>query len=235
MTDETMLSRPFACAVHQCNQPCHPPSRTPPPCPLSPALTTPCPCGKHPLNPSSAPFFPPSLPAARLLRTACTDLIPTCTSLCLKPLSGCAHACAMRCYAGPCPPCFIPLVRPCGATTRNVPCSAVGSVAPAPEILCDRLCGALRTCAHHQCTRVCYPLVALAGTGAAKGKSRKRRGGAAAGPQDIVDEAGWHECNLVCGKPLAYGNHRCEERDHKGPCPSCLLSSFEEVRRALVI
>ena len=141
----------------------------------------------------------------------------------------------MRCYASPCPPCFIPLVRPCGATTRNVPCSAVGSVAPAPEILCDRLCGALRTCAHHQCTRVCYPLVALAGMGAAKGKSRKRRGGAAAGPQDIVDEAGWHECNLVCGKPLAYGNHRCEERDHKGPCPSCLLSSFEEVRRALVI
>jgi transcriptional repressor NF-X1 len=33
----------------------------------------------------------------------------------------------------------------------------------------------------------------------------------------------------VCGKPLSCGNHRCEERDHRGPCPPCFRSSFEEV------
>jgi transcriptional repressor NF-X1 len=29
---------------------------------------------------------------------------------------------------------------------------------------------------------------------------------------------------------LRCGNHKCELKDHKGPCPSCLRSSFEEVR-----
>ncbi|ETW83528.1 hypothetical protein HETIRDRAFT_47514, partial [Heterobasidion irregulare TC 32-1] len=62
-----------------------------------------------------------------------------------------AHAYATRCYAGPCLLCSIPLVCPCrcGATTHNVPCSAVGGAAPAPEILCDRPYGALRACARH--------------------------------------------------------------------------------------
>ena len=89
--------------------------------PTLPSPNSPLPLQQTPPLPSSAPFFPPSLPGARLPRTTCTDL-------CLKHLSGCAHACATRCYAGPCPPCFIPLVRPCRcrATTRNVPCSAVG-------------------------------------------------------------------------------------------------------------
>jgi transcriptional repressor NF-X1 len=40
---------------------------------------------------------------------------------------------------------------------------------------------------------------------------------------------GWHLCDVVCGKTLSCGIHRCEERDHRGSCPPCFQSSFEEV------
>ena len=38
-----------------------------------------------------------------------------------------------------------------------------------------------------------------------------------------------HECDLICEKMLSCGNRRCEERDHRGGCPPCLRSLFEEV------
>ncbi|OBZ78433.1 FKBP12-associated protein 1 [Grifola frondosa] len=56
----------------------------------------------------------------------------------------------------------------------------------------------------------------------------KKRAGMLDGAS-VVDEAGWHECDLVCGKMFGCGNHRCEERDHRGVCPPCLRSSFEEM------
>ncbi|PCH44928.1 hypothetical protein WOLCODRAFT_105893 [Wolfiporia cocos MD-104 SS10] len=224
---ESTCDRPFDCGVHRCSKPCHPPSPTPVPCPRSPSLVTHCPCGKHALTTSSAPHFPSR---TRLVRTSCTDPIPTCESTCMKPLAGCAHACAALCHTGPCPPCKIMLVRPCrcGATTHDVSCAEEQARAQgtsgAEEILCERPCGALRACGRHQCTRLCCPLAALAG--AAKGKGKKKAAGREGA---IVDEAGWHECDLVCGRMLACGNHRCALRDHKGACPSCLRSSFEEM------
>ncbi|VDC07404.1 unnamed protein product [Peniophora sp. CBMAI 1063] len=74
------------------------------------------------------------------------------------------------------------------------------------------------------CNRPCCPLAALAAGGKGKGKRK-----AQVSQQEIIDPEGWHVCDLVCGKPLACGNHDCEERDHKGVCPSCLRSSFEEM------
>ncbi|KAL5476707.1 FAP1 [Sanghuangporus weigelae] len=66
--------------------------------------------------------------------------------------------------------------------------------------------------------------------GGAKGKGKKPQSQL---NQDLDyalgDEAHWHECDLVCGKMLGCGNHRCEERDHRGACPPCLRSSFEEM------
>jgi len=213
----------FECRLHRCSKPCHPPSEETLRCPFSPSSITHCPCGKHVLTPISASFFSPK---TKLVRTVCTDPIPTCGSLCLKPLEGCAHACSARCHTGACPPCTVPLVRPCrcGATTRDVPCHASN----ADDILCDRVCGALRSCGRHQCTRVCCPLAALAGN--TKGKGKRRAFGK--GDAEVADEAGLHTCDLVCGRMLGCGNHYCEERDHKGACPPCLWSSFEEVGTA---
>ncbi|KZT10350.1 uncharacterized protein LAESUDRAFT_644605 [Laetiporus sulphureus 93-53] len=221
-----ICGRPFDCGIHTCSKPCHPPSLTPEPCPRSPSLVTHCPCGKHVLKPSSSPFFPPG---TLLMRTSCTDPIPTCESNCMKPLEGCSHACSARCHTGPCPPCRIMVVRPCrcGATTRDVPCfedQARGRDDPGvEEIFCDRPCTALRACGKHRCNRLCCPLASLAS--AAKGKGKKK----AEMESAIVDEAGWHECDLVCGKLLSCGNHHCEQRDHRGACPLCLRSSFDEM------
>ncbi|OCH93354.1 hypothetical protein OBBRIDRAFT_328385 [Obba rivulosa] len=226
---ENTCDRPFDCGTHRCSQPCHSPSRVPPPCPRSPSILTHCPCGKHEISPSSAPYFPPGM---LLARTSCTDPVPTCESICMKPLEGCEHACAVRCHTGPCPPCSISLVRPCrcGSSTRDVRCSeyqaGLRESDEHREILCDRPCGALRACGRHQCTRLCCPLASLAG--AAKGKGKKRVDSALE-LSALAGDAGWHECDLVCGKLLGCGNHRCEERDHRGVCPPCLRSSFEEM------
>lgn len=186
--------------------------------PRSPLLVTHCPCGKLPLDIGS--------------RKTCADAIPTCPSTCMRPLEGCDHPCAVRCHTGNCPPCSIRLVRPCrcGATTRDVLCSqfqAASSSGAHDEILCERACTALRACGKHQCNRICCPLASLAVN---KGKGKKRA--ACHGVWDGVGGAGvggLHECDLPCGKMLGCGNHPCEERDHRGACPPCLRSSFEEV------
>ncbi|KAL6303220.1 hypothetical protein BKA93DRAFT_788613 [Sparassis latifolia] len=221
--------RLFDCGLHHCSKTCHPPSRTRTPCPRSPALVTRCPCGKHELSPAASPFFPPRV---LLTRKACTDPIPTCESTCMKLLKSCAHACSARCHTGPCPLCSILIVRPCrcGAMTRNIRCSEnqarTQDGTSENEILCDRVCGALRACGRHQCNRVCCPLASLAALTKGKGKKRAVPETAA---MAVADEAGWHQCDLVCGKMLSCGNHRCEERDHRGVCPPCLRSSFEEM------
>ncbi|KAI0635276.1 hypothetical protein C8Q77DRAFT_1054207 [Trametes polyzona] len=225
--------RPFDCGIHRCSKPCHPPSPTPIPCPRSPSVVTHCPCGKHVLAPESAPFFPPG---TLLTRTTCTDPVPTCQSTCMKPLEGCEHVCSARCHTGPCPPCSIVIVRPCrcGSSTREVRCfedqeraraRARGETGPEVEIICERPCGVLKACGRHQCNRPCCPLASL---GNIKSKGKKRAG-VAEDPLIVADPQGWHECDLVCGRLLNCGNHHCEERDHKGPCPPCLRSSFEEM------
>ncbi|KAL5521524.1 FAP1 [Sanghuangporus sanghuang] len=66
--------------------------------------------------------------------------------------------------------------------------------------------------------------------GGAKGKGKKLQSQLNQGlDYALGDEAHWHECDLVCGKMLGCGNHRCDERDHRGACPPCLRSSFEEM------
>lgn len=93
------------------------------------------------------------------------------------------------------------------------------------EILCDKPCQALRACGNHRCNRLCCPLASLVMT-TKKGKRRV----AVEDNQGIGEEqGGLHECDLVCGKLLSCGNHRCERREHRLGCPPCLQSSFEEV------
>ncbi|TRM63424.1 hypothetical protein BD626DRAFT_494323 [Schizophyllum amplum] len=204
--------RSFDCGVHKCQKPCHPPSRSAPSCPFSPEVITRCPCGQHPSS-----DFPP--------RTTCSDPIPTCDSKCSKPHSGCDHPCESKCHTGDCPPCAVPITRPCrcGLTTKSIRC-AEATASTAGDLLCDRPCQALRACGRHQCNRVCCPLAAL---GKSKGKKRRPLAMEEMGVGE--ERGGLHECDLVCGKPLTCGNHRCEERDHRGPCPPCLRSSFEEM------
>ncbi|TFK41756.1 hypothetical protein BDQ12DRAFT_733207 [Crucibulum laeve] len=216
---------PFECSKHKCEKPCHPPSQTPVICPFDPSKVSHCPCGQSTVAPlSTSDFSQYTFPA----REKCTDPIPTCSSICSKLHPSCSHPCRAKCHTGPCPPCSVGIVRPCrcGASTRSILCCEIhqGESAEEKEILCDRQCTALRACRRHQCRRVCCPLASLAATGK-KGRKRIVEEGPAVGEE----RGGLHECDLVCGKLLSCGNHRCEERDHKGVCPPCLRSSFEEM------
>ncbi|KAG8974978.1 FKBP12-associated protein [Tulasnella sp. 425] len=96
--------------------------------------------------------------------------------------------------------------------------------------LCKRKCEASKNCGKHICGRVCCPLAALAGVGESSGKGKRRQRNAPTAEELAeLDPEGWHVCDYVCGKPLPCGNHTCSERDHRGPCPTCLQASFEEV------
>ena len=222
-----MLSRKFDCGVHTCQKWCHPPSHKPAPCPRSSAKVTHCPCGKSSIAPSlNSDFSNYTFPA----RASCVSSIPTCNNVCDKSHARCGHPCRAQCHTGPCPPCSVELTRPCrcGVSTKSIHCHELfkEDTIEEVEILCNRPCMALRACGRHECRRPCCPLASLASIGGKKGKKR-----AVEEPISGIGEerGGWHECDLVCRKMLSCGNHRCEERDHKGACPPCLRSSFEEV------
>ena len=225
VTTVYLLFRPFDCGTHKCSKSCHPPSFIAPECPYSPLVVTHCPCGKRSLSDAAATSYFGS--NTKLPRTACTDPIPTCLSQCEKPLEGCTHSCRASCHTGPCPPCGVTLVRPCrcGSTTRSISCSTAKEETESTAFLCNKPCGALRACGHHQCTRLCCPLANLANP-TSKGKKKAASSGVGA---EFVDVGGWHLCDVICAKTLSCGNHRCEERDHRGSCPPCFQSSFEEV------
>ncbi|TFK20660.1 hypothetical protein FA15DRAFT_673293 [Coprinopsis marcescibilis] len=249
---EATCERLFDCGIHKCEKPCHPPSITPAICPRSPAKVTYCPCGRKTIAPQPSATeaasnqhydFPP--------RLNCEAPIPTCTSPCSKPHPNCQHLCREICHTGPCPPCTVPITRPCrcGSTTRSLPCYQAYQANQKPlsasnnpagedalqqiqerEFLCERPCLALRACGKHECRRLCCPLASLASiTGNRKSKKKATAGMNEAAATIGTERGGLHECDLVCGKLLSCGTHACEERDHKGPCPPCLRSSFEEM------
>ncbi|KAJ7597086.1 hypothetical protein C8J56DRAFT_307354 [Mycena floridula] len=212
----------YDCMNHNCQKFCHPTLKTPTSCPFSPDKVQRCPCGKRPIASSTdIPGSDNLLPA----RSSCLEPIPTCHSPCSKPLEFCDHPCQFPCHTGPCPPCDVDIARPCrcGSATQVIKCGKFNHLEDSSEILCDKPCPALRDCGRHRCNRVCCPLASFA---ASKGKGKRR---ALLDPGDQTHPGGWHECDIVCGKALTCGNHHCAQRDHRGPCPPCLQSSFEEL------
>ncbi|KAF8909061.1 hypothetical protein CPB85DRAFT_1308246 [Mucidula mucida] len=211
--------RNYDCGKHFCDKACHPPTLGSSPCPLSPSNVKTCPCGKKRIGAD----FP--------VRASCEDPIPTCQSTCGTPRSTCEHLCQAKCHADECPPCNELVVRPCrcGNVRRSIACGNLhvtveeAGITIEVPVLCDKPCTALRACGRHRCNRVCCPLASFT---SAKNKGKKR----GVEPAEIGEEpGGMHECDLVCGKMLSCGNHRCEDRDHRGPCAPCLRSSFEEL------
>ncbi|KAK0540278.1 FKBP12-associated protein [Tilletia horrida] len=208
---DTVQQKPYDCGRHFYDQPCSSGSHTTdrPPCPRSPARVHTCPCGKQQLTE----------------RTSCEDEIPTCGNKCEK-LQPCGHLDAStRCHHGPCPPCAVPVTTPCrcgeSKETRQCHEHQREQSEGGQEILCSTLCKALRNCGKHVCNRRCCPL-----SFQAKAKGKKRPS-----PQELAaqDPAGFHECNVPCGKPLPCGSHACPMTCHRGPCQRCLQASFEEL------
>ena len=136
----------------------------------------------------------------------------------------CGHTCADKCHEGECKPCRVPITLPCrcGETKQTRSCSDHETGADGDkEILCKTVCKALRNCGKHQCNKLCCPLYFQA-----KSKSKKRLTPA---ELELQDPAGFHACDVPCGKLLSCKQHTCERGCHRGACGRCLQSSFEEM------
>lgn len=217
---QATCEQPFACGNHRCLKSCHPPSSTPPRCPFDPALVKTCPCGAESLAD----------------RKSCTDPIKTCGRSCNKVLP-CGHSCQKECHLGDCPPCRIPVSAPCrcGESQPTLPCHERvednASADSTPDaVLCKNTCRALRHCGRHECKRQCCPLAFQAKSRASKPVGSRNRPPTQT-ELDEQDPARLHECPLPCGKQLSCGSadHTCPLNCHRGPCPPCLRSCFEEV------
>ncbi|PLW28029.1 hypothetical protein PCANC_26449 [Puccinia coronata f. sp. avenae] len=226
----------YDCGIHSCESTCHPHLvSTPPPCPFSPALLTTCPCGATPMN----------------NRQSCSDPISTCANICRKVMASCGHECGKICHLGPCGPCksLVTTICNCGKDKIVRRCieleelkeSALvenGLKSPserqatetvkteAVQYRCERPCRVLRHCGKHTCHRRCCPLSFLENVLHTGSKQKKSQ---AARLHEDEDPLGLHVCDLKCNKKLSCGLHTCQLQDHRGPCPTCLQASFDEL------
>lgn len=174
---------------HECVLLCHP-GRCPP-CPRT-VPKAPCFCGA-----STEP-------------RRCGARQYTCGRVCGRLLECKAHRCTSVCHAGPCTTCYRKSRQPCrcGRGEQERPCST-----PAWE--CTEVCGRVRSCKFHTCTRVCCPggcevcpLVA----------DRTCPCGRVQSDAPCQEEVAL--CGATCGKPLDCG-HDCPDRCHRGACGAC--------------
>ncbi|KAL8290623.1 hypothetical protein RQP46_002881 [Phenoliferia psychrophenolica] len=183
---------PYDCGNHLCELSCHPhTSSSPLPCPFSPTATTHCPCGSTPLSILLA-----------TPRTSCLSPIPTCPARCGSVHPSCGHSCPKTCHAGECGPCAetVSIVCRCGSTKATRRC---GDVVPgADELLCERVCRAMRSCGRHACGRKCCPL-AYQEALLAKAKSKRRPLAEMYDMEGENDPMGIHLCERVCGRKLS--------------------------------
>lgn len=219
---QQVCDRKFACGLHSCTKSCHPPSPSPPICPRDPSVVKTCPCGAE----------------SRASRTSCAEPIELCGRVCGKPYPSCDHTCTQRCHLGECSPCQVPVSVPCrcGESRPTLPChvrSQSQTETQQDAVLCDHLCRSLRHCGRHECKRQCCPLAFQAKTTGSRktASSRNPNRPLTQAELDEQDPARLHACNVPCNKPLSCGgqDHFCPLNCHRGPCPPCLRSTFEEV------
>lgn len=178
------------CKKHRCEDKCHEGECQP--CMLMPSKLINCPCGK-----TSTKFL---LINQKIIRTQCTDPVPTCEKKCSKILqcnsshTNEVHLCESKCHVGDCPPCekIIEVKCRCDKQAFPVKCSQANE-----PVLCNRRCQKKKSCGKHQCNELC-----------------------------CSDKD--HICMQICNRTLNCGLHKCEDLCHRGPCKRCLVASFEE-------
>jgi hypothetical protein len=125
----------YSCGIHVCKSKCHQHEEMTV-CQLDPTINNTCPCGKEISN-----------------RKSCTDPVPLCGQICLKPLI-CGHECQESCHFGDCPPCILTSTKTCrcGKSTLSVPCKDLD------YDICEKVCKTKLPCKRHVCNVRCCPL-----------------------------------------------------------------------------
>ncbi|CAD6188192.1 unnamed protein product [Caenorhabditis auriculariae] len=142
----------YSCGIHKCERRCHEKwDNGCGDCPMSAAKVTHCPCGKK------------SLDELKVVRSECTDAIPTCEAVCGKILEcgskGRNHRCAEKCHAGPCPPCLCGtgVTCRCGNKKTIISCLEFVEIYKSGNqpYLCEKRCRKKKSCGIHKCQEDC--------------------------------------------------------------------------------
>ncbi|CAF0802157.1 unnamed protein product [Brachionus calyciflorus] len=187
---DKICDRLLSCKNHKCTEKCHDGECKP--CMLMPSKLINCPCGQTQVK--------ELLIKKKIIRTVCTDPVPTCDKTCSKilpcnsSLKNEVHLCENKCHMGECPACekLVQVQCRCGKESDEVKCCDRNELK-----LCDRRCLKKKSCGKHQCQEIC-----------------------------CNDKE--HICMQICNKKLNCGIHKCEDLCHKGSCKRCLVASFEE-------
>ncbi|KAJ8099675.1 hypothetical protein POJ06DRAFT_198492 [Lipomyces tetrasporus] len=208
---DNICGRYFDCGEHQCQKGCHPQDLKAAHCPLSPDVILTCPCTKHTVQDILG--HP---------REKCTDAIPICNDLCSKTLP-CGHSCKQVCHTGMCGPCFENVTVPCGCGYNKITLSCADLVVGSPR--CNRTCRIQLNCQRHECGTTCCP-AERAGQERAM-KQRRKDNNIYQNLEDYIEPQ--HICLQTCNRLLKCGSHHCQATCHRGPCPTCLEASFDEL------
>ncbi|KAI9316413.1 hypothetical protein BX666DRAFT_1859237 [Dichotomocladium elegans] len=144
----------------------------------------------------------------------------SCGQLCKKS-KNCPHACVLQCHPGPCPPCTAmapPVTCYCGRHTRQVRCTEMDYSSRGYE--CEEQCAELLGCEKHVCQENCHkgvcppcPIEEIQSCYCGKDE-RIVRCSTGTGVQS-GDHVGFYQCENICERMFACGQHRCQKRCHQ--------------------
>lgn len=136
------------------------------------------------------------------MRSSCLDAIPTCEQKCDKKL-------------------------PCGQPSNPHLCQMDCHIGPCPP--CPLATMVKCRCGNMDREVVCQDLTTKADDARCEKKCTKKRscGKHKCNQLCCIDQD--HLCPLPCNHLLSCGQHRCEETCHRGHCPPCWRTSFEEL------
>ncbi|KAM7353561.1 nuclear transcription factor, X-box binding stc isoform 2-T2 [Cochliomyia hominivorax] len=158
------------------------------------------PCKLSPENVTSCPCG--KMPIVPEQRKSCLDPIPVCEGVCGKTLK-------------------------CGKATNPHHCTSKCHLGNCPP--CNKQTAVKCRCGHMDQMIKCRQLSTRADDARCKKRCTKKRscGKHKCNQECCIDID--HFCPLPCNYTLSCGKHKCDQPCHRGNCPPCYRSSFEEL------
>ncbi|CAL7952470.1 unnamed protein product [Xylocopa violacea] len=135
-------------------------------------------------------------------RQSCLDLIPVCDKICSKNLK-------------------------CGQPNNPHKCKAKCHQGDCPA--CDLTTDVKCRCGNMDREIACKDLTSKADDARCEKRCTKKRSCGKHKCNQLCCIEIEHICPLICSKTLTCGRHKCEQSCHKGRCPPCWHSSFDEL------
>ncbi|BFF93266.1 protein shuttle craft-like [Drosophila madeirensis] len=157
-------------------------------------------CKLSPQQITSCPCGKMPVPAAQ--RSSCMDAIPTCEGICSRTLR-------------------------CGKPAHPHQCGSKCHLGQCPP--CPKQTAVKCRCGHMDQMIKCRQLSSRADDARCKKRCIKKRscGKHKCNAECCIDID--HACPLPCNRTLSCGKHKCDQPCHRGNCPPCYRSSFEEL------